>query len=171
MHRLPTITRATIHFEVHKHPMADGKCREFMDEIKRLIIEEVDHTPNAKILLGAGKTFLATHLLDDSGDGIAELLNGKQLEQIQYKFTKLSPRNINNLVFVFKHHVRCGYFDNILELKFKSRYDYIQKCCFLGQVEGQKVFIFKMSTNVVGSGTSLVMRMQPRGDLQNTWIM
>jgi hypothetical protein len=151
--------------------MADGKCREFMDEIKRLIIEEVDHTPNAKILLGAGKTFLATHLLDDSGDGIAELLNGKQLEQIQYKFTKLSPRNINNLVFVFKHHVRCGYFDNILELKFKSRYDYIQKCCFLGQVEGQKVFIFKMSTNVVGSGTSLVMRMQPRGDLQNTWIM
>jgi hypothetical protein len=28
-----------------------------------------------------------------------------------------------------------------------------------------------MSTNVVGSGTSLVMRMQPRGDLQNTWIM
>jgi hypothetical protein len=34
------------------------------------------------ILLGVIKTFLATHLLDDSGDGTVELLNEKQLEHI-----------------------------------------------------------------------------------------
>ncbi len=80
MHWLPTITRATIHFGVHKHLMADGKCREFMDKTIRL---EVDYTPNANILvisLGVNKTFLPTHLLNDSGDGILELMNGEQLE-------------------------------------------------------------------------------------------
>jgi hypothetical protein len=60
--------------------MADGKCREFMDKTIRL---EVDYTPNANILvisLGVNKTFLPTHLLNDSGDGILELMNGEQLE-------------------------------------------------------------------------------------------
>jgi len=28
-----------------------------------------------------------------------------------------------------------------------------------------------MAINGVGSGVNLVMQMQPRGDLQNTWIM
>jgi hypothetical protein len=53
---------------------------ESMDEIRRLIVKEVDHTPNARIFmisLGANKTFLTTHLLDDSGDGIVEFLNNK----------------------------------------------------------------------------------------------
>jgi hypothetical protein len=47
-------------------------------------------------------------------------------------------------------------FDNILKLKSKSWYDYIQECCFQGQVPGQKLFIFKMSINGVGSGISFV---------------
>ncbi len=37
VHRLPSIIRATIHFKVHKHPMANGKCRESVKKIKRLI--------------------------------------------------------------------------------------------------------------------------------------
>jgi hypothetical protein len=40
-----------------------------------------------------------------------------------------------------------------------------------GQIVGQKFFIWKMSINGMGSGVSLIMRMQPRGDLQNVWIM
>jgi hypothetical protein len=71
-----------IHVRIHKHPMADGKCREFVDKIRRLIKEE-DLTPNAKIStisLSASKNFLAIHLLDDNGDGIMELLNDKKLE-------------------------------------------------------------------------------------------
>jgi hypothetical protein len=39
------------------------------------------------------------------------------------------------------------------------------------QIIGQKVFILKMSINGIGSGVSLVMQMQLRGDLQNDWIM
>jgi hypothetical protein len=60
--------------------MANGKCKEFVEKTRRLIIEEVNHTPNVKIFviwLGASKTFLATHLLDENGNGIVELLNGK----------------------------------------------------------------------------------------------
>jgi hypothetical protein len=48
-----------------------------------LIVEKIDRTPNAKIFaisLGANKTFLATHLLDDIGGGIVELLNNEQLK-------------------------------------------------------------------------------------------
>jgi len=68
-----------IRLKVHKHPMVNGKCRESMDKTRRLITKEVNRTLDAKtfvILLRANKTFLATHLLDDSGDGTVELLNG-----------------------------------------------------------------------------------------------
>jgi hypothetical protein len=83
VHRLPSIFRGVIHFGVHKHLVVNGKSREPMDEIRRLTMKEVNHTPNVKIsmiLLGVNKTFLAMHLLDDSGYGIVELLNNEQLE-------------------------------------------------------------------------------------------
>jgi hypothetical protein len=63
--------------------MADGKCRGFVDETRRLIAKEVNHTLDVKIFvisLGASKTFFVAHLVDDSGNGTMELLNGKQLE-------------------------------------------------------------------------------------------
>jgi len=83
VHRLPSISRAVIHFGVHKHLVVNCKSKESMDEIRRLIVKEVDCTLNAKIsviLLGANKTFLAMHLLDDSGYGIVKLLNYEQPE-------------------------------------------------------------------------------------------
>jgi hypothetical protein len=83
----------------------------------------------------------------------------------------LSFPKVHNFIASLKHHPCGGYIDNIFELKSKSLYDYIQKCCFPGQVFGQKVFIFKMSINGVGSGVSLVIQMQPIGDLHNVWIM
>jgi hypothetical protein len=73
--------------------MVDGKCKELVDETRRLIVEEVDYTPNVKIyviLLSVNKTFLAMYLLDDGGDGTVELLNSKQLELIQDKFLELN---------------------------------------------------------------------------------
>jgi hypothetical protein len=63
------MSRATIHVGVHNHPVADGKCREFVEEIRRLIAEELDRMLNAKIFeisLSASKTLLASYLLDDS---------------------------------------------------------------------------------------------------------
>ncbi len=85
MHRFKSISRAVIHLGVHKHHVVDGKCMESMNETRRLIIEEVDLTPNAKIfaiLLCVSKTFLATHLFNENGDGLVKLLKGEQLKQI-----------------------------------------------------------------------------------------
>jgi hypothetical protein len=56
-----------------------------MDETKRWIIEDIDRTHDAKIFaisMSVNKTFLARHLLDDSGDGIVELLDAEELERI-----------------------------------------------------------------------------------------
>jgi hypothetical protein len=56
-----------------------------VDETKRLIIEEVNHKPNAKIstiLLSVSNTFLMTHLLDDNNNDPMELLKDEQLKQI-----------------------------------------------------------------------------------------
>ncbi len=83
VHRLPTITKETIHLGIHKYPMADGKCKEFVDKARRLIVKQVNCTPDAKISmisLGDNETSLAMHLLDDNGDGTMELMNGEQLE-------------------------------------------------------------------------------------------
>jgi hypothetical protein len=80
VHRLQSISRAAIHLGAHKHLVVNGKCKEFVDNTRRLIVEEVDHTPNATIYaisLSASKSFLARHLFNDYNDGIVELLNGE----------------------------------------------------------------------------------------------
>jgi hypothetical protein len=74
-----------IHFKVHKHLVANGKCKESVDKTKRLITKEVDHTPDMEIstiLLCVNKTLLIRHVLDDSGDGTMEILDDEELEQI-----------------------------------------------------------------------------------------
>ncbi len=63
--------------------MVDSKCRESMVKTKRLNTKEVGCTPDTKLFvmsLSANKTFLVKHLLDDSGDGMVELLHNEQLE-------------------------------------------------------------------------------------------
>ncbi len=63
----------------------DGKCREFVDETKRLITKEVNCMLNAKIFvssLSASKTFFASHLFDGCSDSIIEFFKGEQLEHI-----------------------------------------------------------------------------------------
>ncbi len=72
VHRLQSMSKTTIHLGVHNHPIADGKCRVFIKETRRLITEEVDHTPDVKISsisFNARKSFFVSYLLDDSKDG------------------------------------------------------------------------------------------------------
>ncbi len=45
------------------------------------------------------------------------------------------------------------------------------KIIFLGQQIGEKIFLFKMPMHGDGNYCDLVKQMQPRGDLQTTWIM
>jgi hypothetical protein len=49
-----------IHLGVHSHLVADGKCKESLEETRRLIIKEVIYMPIAKtfaISLSVDKTF------------------------------------------------------------------------------------------------------------------
>jgi hypothetical protein len=117
-----------IHLNVYLHLVAYGRCREDVDESKKLIEEEVNQTPKAKIFaisLKANKSFLAKHLFNDNSDDSTEVLKGHQFKEIQNKFIVLSSLNVCNLVASFKHHSGGGYIDNILELKSKNHYDFI----------------------------------------------
>jgi type III secretory pathway lipoprotein EscJ len=74
------MSRGVIHLGVHNHHVIDGKCQESVEEIKRLITKEVDHTPYAKISsisFNVSKTFFASYLLDDFSDCIVEFFKGE----------------------------------------------------------------------------------------------
>ncbi len=61
-------------------------------------------------------------MFNDSDDDICEVLKGRQLKETQDKFIVLSSPNVCNLAAFFKHRPSGRYINNILELKFKSRY-------------------------------------------------
>jgi hypothetical protein len=93
----------------------DGKCREILEETRRLIVEEVVRMPYVEmsmISLSASKTFLVRHLLAECNDGKVELFKTEELEQIQNKFYELSSPNVRNLVASFKHHLGGGYINS-----------------------------------------------------------
>jgi hypothetical protein len=56
-----------------------------MDESKKLIEEDVNWTPNAKIStisMSASKSFLTKHTFNDNNDNSHEVLKGHQLKEI-----------------------------------------------------------------------------------------
>jgi hypothetical protein len=63
---------------MHNHPIYDGICRETLDTIFGLIVEEVSKTPTAKtstIAMAANKEFLDKYLIH-SGPGPKKMLWG-----------------------------------------------------------------------------------------------
>ncbi len=69
-----------IHFGVHNHLVVDGKCMEFLEGTRRLIVEEVVRMPKVKmfvISMNASKTFLVKHLFNDYNDGKVEFFKGE----------------------------------------------------------------------------------------------
>jgi hypothetical protein len=89
-------------------------------------------------------------MFNEKNDGIVKILKGNQLKQIHEKFIELNSSNVYNLVSMFKPHSGGSYTNNILQLKSKNRYNYIQECCFPSRIFGQKVFLFKMLIDWVG---------------------
>jgi hypothetical protein len=74
------MSRMTIHVGVHNYLVMNGKCQEFVEEIRRLIAEELHCMPNAKISvisLRTSETFLMSYLFDDSSNDVVELLKGE----------------------------------------------------------------------------------------------
>ncbi len=73
------------------------------------------------------------------------------------KFQPFYSPNIWNLIASFKHNASIrDPMDIILLFKLKNPYDYIQDNCFLGQMVGRKVLLFKMSLYAPVSGVDLV---------------
>ncbi len=126
-----------IHLGLHFHSIVDYGCKKVVDESKKLIEEEVNRTPIAKIFaisLSASKSFLAKHLFNVNGDNNCKVFKGHQLKEIQDKFILLSSSHVCNLVALFKNYWGGGYIDNIFKLKSKSRYNFIQECYFPSQI-------------------------------------
>jgi hypothetical protein len=57
-----------------------------------------------------------------------------------------------------------------MAMKTYTTIEYVHGNVFPGQGK-EKVYVFKMLEDGPGSGVDLVKRMQPRGDLENAWLM
>lgn len=123
-------------------------------------------------MLATSKTFLFEHLLNKDGDGLTEFSQGNKFTQVMDKFTTLCFPNVRNLVTSFKHHfLHKMYVSNILALKYKNGYEYIQDSCFPRENYGKKMLLFKMFMHGIVSGCDLVKWMQFSRDFQTTWKM
>jgi hypothetical protein len=107
IHKLQSLSRATIHFITHEHLIAKGMCKEALEEIKVLVEGQVSCTPNAKIstiALNASKAFLAHHLFNENNERLVEILQGEKFDKVMDKFQPLYSPNIRNFIASFKHN-------------------------------------------------------------------
>ena len=171
----PEMSRVCIHLGVHKHYVSNGTCRESLDIAYQCVVTEVMKTPPAKnsaIVMATSKTFIADYLLKSPSNGEGHYLVGSSMEVVMDKFSTLASPNCCNFVSGSKRFVRSGMgtMDSIMALKDHSGFKYVHGSRFPGQSK-DKVFVFKMSVNLPGSGVDLVKRMQVGGDMENSWIM
>lgn len=74
-HQLQSLTWTSIHFGMHIHLVAHGKCWKITCQIKDTVRKEVNMTPYTNafaITLASNKTFLFKHLLNDDSKGPME---------------------------------------------------------------------------------------------------
>ena len=164
-------SRAAIHLGRHVHPVSDGVCLETLDRVYECVAQEVQRTPTAKasaIVMAASKTFLSDYLFRSTPGH----LQGASLDSVMDKFVTLSSANARNMITGAKKYIKSGMgpIDSIMALKEHNQFKFIHDSRFPGQAAG-KVFVFKMSVDRPGSGVDLVKRMQPGGDLEDSWVM
>lgn len=163
-----------IHVGIHDHPVGKGICRDLVHRTTSSIGQEVSKTPiatNSAIRLAASKEFLASELFGEEGlHNDQKPLCREALEVVMDKFRLLGSPTIRNTISSFRHNTNGGPIDNIISLKMKNTYSFIQDSVFPCQGK-DKVYLFKISEEGLGSGVNLVRRMQSGGDLQNSWCM
>ena len=83
------------------------------------------------------------------------------------KFNTIASPNYHNFVSGSKRFVRSrmGTMDSIMVLNDHSGFKYVYDSRLPGQSK-DKVFVFKMSVDLPGSGVNLVKRMQVGGDME-----
>jgi len=132
----------------------------------------VSKTPtatNSAIALSTSKDFLTKYMFHH-GEGEKVMLKGENMEEVMDCFQYLSSPSIQNIISSFHSNNRGGVIDNIMTMTKKSKFEFIHDSLFLGQGK-EKVYIFKMLTEGLGSEVDLVKRMQPEGDMENAWMM
>jgi hypothetical protein len=166
------MSRACIHLGMHNHLVSAGICQDTLDTISGLIAQEVSKTPTAKnsaIAMAASKEFLDKYLIH-TGPGPKKMLRGQELEDVLDKFEHLSSPNLRNTISLCRSGGNRGAYDSIMVMKMYTTIEYVHANIFPGQRK-DKVYIFKMLEDRPGSGVDLVKCMQPRGDLENAWLM
>jgi hypothetical protein len=160
--------------ESHNYPVKFGDHRDFIDLVDSLIGDQVERTPSSTrfvIVLETAKEVLGPLLLAKEGDP-QKILELDELQGIFDRCKHLTSPNIRNAVTMFRTMRRFGIMDSITKLRGASNWRFVQQNRFPGQgVDMDKVFVFKMSEVGPGSRVNLVKRMQPGGDLENSWIM
>jgi hypothetical protein len=97
IHKLQSLSKVMIHLSTHVHPIAEGMCKEALEEIKVLVEGQVSRTLDTKfsaITLNFSKAFLAHHLFNENGEGHVEILQGEKLDKVMDKFQLLYSPNI-----------------------------------------------------------------------------
>jgi hypothetical protein len=88
------------------------------------------------------------------------MLQGKELEDILDKFGHLSSPNLQNTILLSRSSGKGGAYDSIVIVKRFSIIEYIHCNVFPGQGK-DKVYVFKILVDGLGSGVDLVKHMQP----------
>ena len=169
----PGMTRACVHMGVHSHPVAVGVCRESESTIISLIGSQIERMPsatNSSIAMAASKEFLAKHLLRP--EQCDTTMTVEDMKTVMEKYANLASPNIKNAISNFKHVERTNPMDGIWQMRGCTTWPFVQRNMFPGQgADDDKVIVFKMSEVGLASGVDLVTRMQPGGDLQDSWLM
>jgi hypothetical protein len=92
------------------------------------------------------------------------------LEDVLDKFEILSSPNLRNIISSSRNNGKGGFFNSIMSMIRHSIIEHIHSNVFPGQKK-EKVYVFKMLVERLGSNVDLIKRMQPGGDLENVWLM
>ena len=125
----------------------------------------IKNTHNKKFShMAASKQFLANYLLKSPASGESHHLVGSSLEVVMDKFNTLASPNYRNFVSRSKRFSRNRMWtmDSIMALKDHSAFKFVHGSWFPGQSK-DKMFVFKMFVDLLGSGVELVKNMQVGG--------
>ena len=125
---------------------------------------------NSSIAMATSKKFLAKHLLRP--EQYDTTMTIEDMKTVMEKYANLASPNIKNAISNFKYVGRTNPMDGIRQMRGCTTWPFVQRNILLGQgVDNNKVFVFKMIEVGPASGVDLVTRMQPGGNLQDSWLM
>ena len=165
-------TRACVHLGSHSHSVSKGIDRGSQEDAKATVEVQIMQNPRSNlstVLLKTARSLVQAMVL--TKEGSSDPFEDDSLKEVIQHLAPLSNPVIRTHIKSLRASVGRGSLEsNILDLKCKSRYNFIHGLSFLGQ-GCVKSWLFKMSTTGRGSGVDLVRRMQPGGDLERSWII